>query len=77
MSDTASIAIQANVELVSTDDNEFSPSGLLNGGNHFEDVNRNLRRSIGRSQQNGELPQARLHASVVDQGLVRPTPKNW
>ena len=64
--------------------------GLLDGGRHFEDSNRNIRRQdtrralrLFRSGSNAAtgtppvLPQQELFESVVNQGLKRPRPRSW
>ena len=71
------------LELQATEDNPFQPHGLLHGGQHLDDVSRNFRRmneGLNRNRGRQEvpmLPQRRLFNSVVNQGLRRPTPKNW
>ena len=73
-------------ELTTTDENALQPTPLLNGGHHCTDVSHNLRRQMDRRSRSGgqrrcrnvqtpPLPQLALHASVVNQGLRRPTPK--
>jgi hypothetical protein len=62
--------------------------GLLHGGQHLEDVNRNFRRQEHRravrlfqsrttAGTTTELPRQTLITSVVNQGLKRPRPRSW
>lgn len=53
--------------------NDFSPNELLGSGHHFED----LARSQYRRRTNVITPRDHLFAMVVQQGLKRPTPKQW
>ncbi len=78
--DHAYAAICSGIELNVTETNALEPTGLLHGGEHFEDVSRNVRRQHQRAVEgNGQtvLPQEKLHAIVTNQGLRRPTPRSW
>jgi hypothetical protein len=85
--DNAYAAIWSGIELQETEANTHEPTALLHGGEHFNDINRNIRRQLQRQYERGGgeagngrsvLPQQRLlHALVVNQGLRRPNPKNW
>lgn len=58
---------------------EYSPQQLLGGGEHFDDVDRNMRRSIQyrARRDNTKLPQELMLESVERQQLKRPTPRQW
>ena len=56
------------------------PRQLLNGGNHFEDVHRNIRRSnenVIRQSAAVQLPCEVMLEQVIKKDLCRPTPKKW
>jgi hypothetical protein len=74
--DEAFNATLSGISLEASDNNSHEPTDLLHGGEHFDDVNRNIRRQLQRNNSQ-VLPQKKLHESVVNQGLRRPTPKNW
>ena len=65
--------------LAVTEDNPMSPDGLLGGGEHFDDVSRELRQLYDRSTARSVdvLPQHLLLNSAVNQGLKRPKPRGW
>ena len=67
------------VQLVNTEDNRLSPVGLLDDSDSYEDIDRETRRNIERVAENSveHLPQQILLASVINQGLKRPTPRGW
>jgi hypothetical protein len=69
----------AMVELDNTPENALSPAGLLDGSDSYDDIDRETRRSIERAARNRveHLPQQVLLASVVNQGLKRPSPRSW
>ena len=50
-------------------------TAFLHGGEHFDDVGRNMTRL--RRFDNGLLPRDRMLAIVESKGLHRPTPKEW
>jgi hypothetical protein len=75
--DLAFAAIWSGVELQATATNAHEPTGLLHGGEHFNDANRNIRRRLQDRAGTIILPQQILHDSVVNQGLRRPTPRHW
>jgi DDE superfamily endonuclease len=75
--DQAYMAAFSAIDLQATDNNPLEPTGLLHGGEHFDDVNRNIRRRRQEPMGYGVLPQQTLHDSVVNQGLRRPTPRTW
>ncbi|CAB9522914.1 unknown protein [Seminavis robusta] len=55
---------------------EYRPTGLLDGGHHFDDVSYWSR--AYRKKKNGEtLPRELMHETIQLQGLQRPTPKHW
>jgi hypothetical protein len=56
-----------------------APEVLLNGGEHFDDVDRGHIRAIEREAAAGDavLPRDLLHDLVVVKGLVRPAPAAW
>ena len=75
---------QGNIVLEphSTFSEETVPTELLHGGDHFDDVGNlrttTMRREAYQSRRDGtQLPRDVLKQSVTEQGLVRPTPKNW
>ena len=59
--------------------NQTVPEALLNGGEHFDDVDRGQIRAIEREAAAGDavLPRDLLHDLVVVKGLVRPAPAAW
>lgn len=60
--------------------NDSSPEQLLHGGDHFDDVDPAEPKRIearARRALNGRLPRDFLVDKVVQQGLIRPTPKQW
>jgi len=65
------------VQLVNTEDNRLSPAGLLDDSDSYEDIDRETRRNVERVAANSveHLPQQ--IASVINQGLKRPTPRGW
>lgn len=48
------------------------PTALMNGGHHFQDVPRNVRRQNERQYLDGNLPRQRLLQQVIDSHLKRP-----
>jgi DDE superfamily endonuclease len=50
------------------------PLGLLNGGDHFDDLDRNARRRREREEAVGQLPRQVLHSLIEIKGLTRPAP---
>jgi hypothetical protein len=48
------------------------PTGLMGGGEHWEDMQENNRRS--RKRTDNVLPREQMHSFVVDKGLKRPVP---
>ena len=78
LQDQVYAAAFSGIDLQATDDNPLEPTGLLHGGEHFDDVNRNIRRRRPELTDGGLLlPQQVLHNSVENQGLRRPTPRTW
>jgi hypothetical protein len=82
--DQAFATMNSGIELRETAMNRYEPSGLLHGGEHSHDVSRNIRRRERRRiEGNGPpstrkvLPQQKLHDLVTNQGLRRPTPRDW
>ena len=83
--DTAFAAVNSGIELNETAANNFEPAGLLHGGEHLEDVGRNIlrqhqrsvRRHLRADASTPILPQQRLHDLVVNKALLRPTPRQW
>jgi DDE superfamily endonuclease len=76
--------INCGIDLNTTAYNDFEPTELLHGGEHRDDVPRNVQRQLqrrprGRRQGSATvvLPQAHLHDAVVNMGLQRPTPRSW
>ena len=66
------------LDMNATATNDFEPPGLLHGGDHLEDVGRNLLRQHQRAvAANTQLPQQRLHDLIVNQGLRHPTLRQW
>jgi hypothetical protein len=59
--------------------NQTVPEALLNGGEHFDDVDRQHLRAAERvAARDGEvLPRDLLHDLVVAKGLVCPPPAAW
>lgn len=73
-------AFSAAIDLQATEGNPLEPTALLHGGEHFDDVNRNIRRRRHEPLLGDGvvvLPQQALHDSVENQGLRRPTPRTW
>jgi|TARA_B110001450_G_C17308297_1_gene354374 hypothetical protein len=68
-------------EIFQEEENIIIPNKLLHGGEHFDDVGANeiLREVYCMSMKNriASLPRDLLKEMVTNQGLVRPTPKNW
>lgn len=56
--------------------NQVVPRDLMDGGNHFDDVNRNELRRIQRQLRNDDviLPREQLRHFIECKGLERPTP---
>lgn len=80
--DEAYAGMLSAIELHTTaEGNTHEPTGLLHGGDHMEDVGRNIlrqhRRAAVAGVTNTVLPQQLLHNLVVNQGLQRPTPRQW
>ena len=80
--DKLQISINGGISLdeIETFDGEtaVSPSELLNGGHHFDDIGRNLRRQIDTRMSDANfLPRDQLLQSVIDQDLHRPRPRQW
>jgi hypothetical protein len=81
--DFANIAAEGAVPLVRHRDgqNDNSPEQLLNGGHHYDDVDRNMRRQLERQSRrvsdDGLLPRDRLHQIIIDKDMKRPTPMSW
>lgn len=69
------------IDLEETEENPLSPSGLIGGSDHFDDMHRDLRRvfdrAAARATTGNLLPQQLLLNSVVNQGLKRPKPRAW
>lgn len=57
-------SVQANMSL---------PMGLMGGGEHFDDMDRNTRRRREREATN-DFPRDRLHEMIAVKGLTRPAP---
>ena len=56
-----------------TDDLDAIPEELMNGGEHFDDIDPNTLRQIRQHNNNiVTLPQSELFHSVCEQGLERP-----
>jgi hypothetical protein len=51
------------------------PRQLIGGGDHFEGVDRNMRRRLQRSFHGIRLPRDRLYARIMDLDLQRPAPR--
>jgi hypothetical protein len=81
--DEAYAAMCSGIELQATATNQYEPTGLIRGGEHFDDITRNVRRRVQRAAAPAGvntiavtiLPQQLLHDSVVNQGLQRPMVK--
>ena len=57
----------------STDEDAMAAE-FLNGGDHFDDITHNMRRT---TVSTDTLPRERMHAIVANRGLSRPIPKQW
>jgi hypothetical protein len=57
-------------------DTTFSPEALLHGGEHWDDVSRNVRVSR-RGTGTDKLPREVMCEIVENRGLRRPTPNTW
>jgi hypothetical protein len=79
--DLAESAVRGGIPLVERQHNHYSPDQLLNGGHHYEDFSRNLRRRLERHAEkaadDGMLPRERLLHIVESKQLKRPTPAAW
>lgn len=75
--DTEFAVMHAGVELNVTANNALEPTDLLHGGEHSDDVPRNIRRQQQRLQERVVLPQEVMHDHVTNKGLQRPTPRGW
>jgi hypothetical protein len=53
----------------------FSPEALLHGGEHWDDVSRNVR--VSRKSAGVKLPRERMCDIVERLELRRPTPNTW
>jgi hypothetical protein len=79
-SDALNISMVGAVPLEPSDDAGVSlPMGLMNGGDHFDDMDRNVRRRREREhgRENGiivNLPRETLHLLIETKGLTRPPP---
>ena len=63
---------------VGDDETVVSPSDLLDGGHHFDNINRNLLCQIEtRISDAGCSPCERLLQSVIDQDFHCPQPSWW
>ena len=80
--DMAHLRRGQNISLQQHEDDDV-PNELLHGGEHFDDVGtneirrENYRRNRDATQNNERLPRDVLKDAVTNQGLVRPTPRNW
>ena len=57
--------------------NDLTPTELLGGGHHFDDVDRNQRPCARRKGGKTTTPRDDLLNLVVAQGLKRPVPMQW
>jgi hypothetical protein len=73
-SDHVNIVLGGGMPLV-TADNTFSPEALLHGGEHWDDVSRNVR--VSRKSAGVKLPRERMCDIVERLELRRPTPNTW
>jgi hypothetical protein len=76
--DSAEIEIRGGIPMEQQAEglNNSSPEQLLHGGEHFDNVSRNLIRQMEREEMRVSedfLPHDILHDSVIEQGLTRPT----
>lgn len=81
--DAADIAINGGIPMERQAEglNDDSPEQLLHGGEHFDDVNRDMLRQMERLERLARrgrtddiLPRDVLHERVAELGLTRPTP---
>ena len=72
--DEVNISSVSHIELRRNPNNTHSPDGILNGGEHFDDIGENELRRIRRTERetNNVVPRQRLHNMVLDKGLCRP-----
>jgi hypothetical protein len=78
--DNSEIATHGGIRLVRHTMNEMSPDELLHGGEHYDDVDRNLRRVLKRQAARDSkdmLPREKLHDVVSSKQLRRPPPESW
>ena len=61
-------------ELGETDLASIRPTELIDGGDHFDDVSRNIRRQ---QMSSSRLQKEQLLQFVVNQGFTRPRPNGW
>ena len=60
--------------------NNYSPEQLMHGGEHFDNLPRDVRRRISNWElavANGDFPRDVLYNIIVEKGLKRPTPVRW
>jgi hypothetical protein len=62
------------LETVEMSGDQVIPRALLNGGNHFDDIDMNSRRRYGRQQRLDTLPRERMLNDISNSGLERPVP---
>jgi hypothetical protein len=64
------------VPLVESEETGISlPIGIMHGGEHFDDMDRNVRRRRDReNRNNNNLPRERLCNMIQEKGLTRPAP---
>ena len=56
---------------------DLSPEQILHGGEHFDDLPRDLRRQTERLERDEVLPRDVLHNLVELKSLTRPLPSEW
>jgi DDE superfamily endonuclease len=76
-SDLVNIVLGGGSSLVHEDNHGFDVEGLLHGGEHFDDVSRNVRVSRRKLSDCTILPREIMCESVARQDLRRPTPVKW
>ena len=73
--DTAHLRATGTFHLEDTPGNPLHPGAVIGGGEHFDDVSRNVRRQAARTCH--ESPRDRMLDTVVQKSLVRPRPASW
>lgn len=78
MQDHFEMEMSGGVPLERTENNALSPAQFLQGGEHFDETDRNQRRQEERvHRRQGVLPRDKMHETIAKQDFGRPTPTTW